>query len=181
MVFLVPVKLADFLPLTLLFGSLSLFHSIKQNGIYMKHLLLITVFIIIASQALYAQSSQEAEIRRLEQLEITSIQKGDTTALLKLWGKELVVNNPYGQIVTLPQILGFIRTGQIDYATVERKVENVSFIENLAVSMGKEIVTPEKNTNYAGKVVTRQYTNIWMKKENGWRMIARQATILSKE
>ena len=147
----------------------------------MKHVLFFIALITIAHFSSFSQNKEEAEIRRLEQLEITTVQKGDTTALLNIWATELVVNNPYGQIVTVPQIFGFIRSGQIDYSTVERKVEKVTFILNVAISMGKEIVTPEKKTNFAGKTVTRQFTNIWMKRKNSWRMIARQATIISAE
>ena len=147
----------------------------------MKQVLFFIAFIAFTHISSFSQSKEETEIRRLEQLEITTVQKGDTAALLNIWAKEFVVNNPYGQIVTVAQIFGFIRNGQIDYSTVERKVEKVTFIENIAVSMGKEIVTPEKKTNFAGKTVTRQYTNIWIKREHSWRMIARQATIISAE
>lgn len=147
----------------------------------MKKTLVLTVFIISFHFASFSQSKEEAEIRRLEQLEITTVQKGDTTALLNIWAKEFVVNNPYGQIVTVPQIFGFIRSGQIDYSTVERKVEKVTLVENIAISMGKEIVTPQNTTNNAGKTVTRQFTNIWIKRSDSWRMVARQATIISME
>jgi hypothetical protein len=147
----------------------------------MKNLLYLIAFTTIAHFSSFSQSKVEAEIRKLEQLELTTVQKGDTTALLNIWAKEFVVNNPYQQIVTVPQIFGFIRSGQIDYTTVERKVEKVTVVENIAISMGKEIVTPEKRTNFAGKTVTRQYTNIWIKRNNSWRMVARQATIISAE
>ncbi|WP_212004016.1 nuclear transport factor 2 family protein [Chitinophaga sp. HK235] len=129
----------------------------------------------------FAQSKVEKEIRNLEQLELATIHKGDTIGLLKIWSKDFVVNNPYGQIVTVPQIFQLIREGKIDYATVERIVDKVSFIEDVAVSMGKEIITPQNETAYAGKKVTRQYTNIWLKTKEGWRMIARQATIVSMQ
>jgi hypothetical protein len=147
----------------------------------MKHLLFLIAFTTIAHFSSFSQSKVETEIRKLEQLELTTVQKGDTTALLNIWAKEFVVNNPYQQIVTVPQIFGFIRSGQIDYTTVERKVEKVTVVENIAISMGKEIVTPEKKTNFAGKIVTRQYTNIWIRRNNSWRMVARQATIISAE
>jgi hypothetical protein len=107
------------------------------------------------------------------------MQKGDTTALLKIWHKDFIVNNLYGEIVTLPQIFGFIRSGKLDYSTVERIVDRVAFVQNVAISMGNEIVTPQNATEHAGKKVTRQYTNIWLKTKEGWRMIARQATIVS--
>lgn len=147
----------------------------------MKHVLFFIAFTTISYFSSFSQSKEEAVIRKLEQLEITTVQKGDTTALLNIWAKEFVVNNPYQQIVTVPQIFDFIRSGQIDYSTVERKVEKITFVENIAISMGKEIVTPQNKTNLAGKKVTRQYTNIWIRRNNSWKMVARQATIISAE
>ncbi len=147
----------------------------------MKKILSILIFCSIAPFALYAQSKTETEIRQLEQRELEAIHKSDTAMLLRMWSKNFVVNNPYGQIVTVPEILTFIREGKIDYSTVERNVERVTIVENIAICMGKEIVTPEKATENAGKKVIRQYTNIWMKEKGGWRMVARQATIVKIE
>ena len=145
----------------------------------MKTYFLFFASLFVMQSALFAQKNDENAIRKLEQLELATVQKSDTTALLKIWHKDFVVNNPYGEIVTLPQIFGFIRSGKIDYSTVERIVDRITFIQNIAVSMGNEIVTPQNATEHAGKKVTRQYTNIWLKTKEGWRLIARQATIIS--
>ena len=139
---------------------------------------LLTLFILVV-QFSFGQSKGEIEIRRLDQLESTSIYKADTTTLLKLWAKDYVVNNPYGEIVTVPQILGFIRSGQIDYSTVERVIERVTFTKNIAITMGHEVVTPQNMTNNAGKIVTHRYTHIWIKTKRQWHLTARQATIYS--
>jgi hypothetical protein len=145
----------------------------------MKTFFLFFASLLVMQSASFAQKNPEKEIRRLEKLELATMQKGDTTALLKIWHKDFIVNNPYGEIVTLPQIFGFIRSGKLDYGTVERIVDRVAFVQNVAISMGNEIVTPQNATEHAGKKVTRQYTNIWLKTKEGWRMIARQATIVS--
>lgn len=147
----------------------------------MAKMLFILSFCTLIQVCVSGQSAVEKEIRRLEQQEVTAIQKADTTTLLRLWSKDFVVNNPYGQIVTLPQILAFIREGKIDYTTFERIIERVTIIDNVAIAMGKEIVTPEKATEYADKKVTRQYTDVWMKIKEGWREVARQATIIHIE
>lgn len=136
------------------------------------------LIIFIFSQCyLFGQSKEDSEIKKLDQLEIEAIHKGDTTILLKLWDKNYVVNNPYGVIVTIPEILGFIRAGQIDYSTVERVIEKITFNQNVAITMGKEIVTPQNATSNAGKIITMRYTHIWMKTKGVWHLIARQATI----
>ena len=142
----------------------------------MKNLFLSIASLVIMQSTLLAQNKAETAVRRLEQLEIESIEKGDTTTLLKLWGDKYVCNNPYGVIVTVPQILGFIRAGEIDYASTERIVEKVTIIENIAISMGREIVKPQNNTPNAGKTITMRFTHTWIKNNGGWEMAARQAT-----
>lgn len=137
--------------------------------------LLTIVFLLLATES-FSQSRTETEIRRLEQLELEAVYKGDTATLFKLWSKDYVVNNPYNQVVTVNQIVGFIKEGKIDYSSVERIVEKVTLTQNLGIAMGKEIVTPEKATDNAGKKVTRRYTDVWIRTKDGWQLTARQAT-----
>jgi hypothetical protein len=143
--------------------------------------LLVGIALLVSAAPAWAQSAHQAEadIRRLEALEITTVQRGDTLTLRQLWHPAFVVNNPYNQIVTRPQILAFMRQGQLDYSTVERVVERVTLVDNLAIAMGHEIVTPQRATQFAGKVERRQYTDIWLKTNAGWRLTARQASIVA--
>lgn len=145
----------------------------------MKTLVGLSAALLLASAPAWAQSKDEPEIRRLEELEINSVQRGDTATLFQLWNQDFVVNNPYNQIVTRPQILAFIRHGQIDYSTVKRVVERVTVVDNVAIAMGQETVTPQRATEFAGKLETRRYTDIWLKTKAGWRLTARQASIVS--
>jgi hypothetical protein len=147
----------------------------------MLQLLGVGLALLVFAAPTWAQSRPqvEADIRRLEALEISTVQRGDTLALHQLWHPDFVVNNPYNQIVTQRQILAFMRQGQLDYSTVERVVERVTLVDKLAIAMGHEIVTPQRATQFAGKVERRQYTDIWLKTNAGWRLTARQASIVA--
>jgi hypothetical protein len=147
----------------------------------MTPLLGLGIALLVSAAPAWAQSppQAEADIRRLEALEITTVQRGDTLALRQLWHSDFVVNNPYNQIVTRPQIITFIRQGQLDYSTVERVVERVTLVDNVAIAMGHEIVTPQRATQFAGKVERRQYTDVWLKTKAGWRLTARQASLVT--
>jgi hypothetical protein len=147
----------------------------------MTQLLGVGLALLVFAAPAWAQSSPQAEadIRRLEALEITTVQRGDTLALRQLWHPAFVVNNPYNQIVTRLQILTFMRQGQLDYSTVERVVERVTLVDNVAIAMGHEMVTPQRATQFAGKIERRQYTDIWLKTNAGWRLTARQASIVA--
>lgn len=128
-----------------------------------------------------AQQSEETTIRSIENAEREAILKGDTTMLLQLLSPHVVVHNPENAIVTFDQIIKRIRNGKIDYSSFERNIERISFVENIAIVMGKEIITAEGVTTHAGKKVTRSFTNIWMKTEAGWKLTARQASIIAVE
>lgn len=146
----------------------------------MKSILLIGCISIIGITST-AQTADEKQIKELEQRELLALQKGDTTTLKTIWSKDFVVHNPMRQIVTIDQVFQRIKEGKIDYSTAERFVEKISFIENVAVSMGTELITPQNESDFAGKKVTRQYTNVWLRTKKGWRMIARQASIVSAQ
>jgi len=137
---------------------------------------LIALLILAMPKSASAQLNNDKEIRRLDQLEAASIKKGDTITLLRLWSTDFVCNNPYGYIVTPPQIIHFIKAGQIDYSSYERDIEKITFTANLAIVMGKEVVMPQNKTPGAGKTIRMRYTHVWIKTGKGWRLTARQAS-----
>jgi len=125
-----------------------------------------------------AQKNEEQEIRKLEQQESHAVITGDLPGLLNTyWSPKLIVNNPANIVVTRPQIVNLIKSGKIDYASFEKFIEKISIIGNTAIVMGREEVDPKGVTDNAGKKVIRRYTNVWMKIEGKWSLVARQATI----
>jgi hypothetical protein len=140
---------------------------------------LFTILLVTICLIVNAQSKSEQEIRKLESQEAAAMLKGDTITLTKLWSPGYVVNNPVNMVVDVPTIKWLIRTGKIDYTSFDRIVEKITFVDNAAIVMGREVTTPEKNTENAGKTVTRRYTDVWLKTKNEWRLIARQATNVS--
>lgn len=135
--------------------------------------------VLLFNAPVSAQLSPEAEIRRVEALEKEALLKGDTAMLRELMSPQIVVQNPDNNIIRFQDILSRIRDGKIDYGSFERIIEAVSFIDNIAVVMGKEIIEPRGETLHAGKTVTRRFTNIWVNRDKHWKLAARQATIVS--
>jgi ketosteroid isomerase-like protein len=140
-----------------------------------------TLFIccFLACGTVSAQSSAEAEIRRIENAEREAILHADTVALLRLMSPKIVVHNPENKIVGLREIINRVKEGMIDYETFDRLIEKVTFSNNTAIVMGKETIKPKGSTKNAGKTVTRRFTNIWLKEGDRWWLIARQSTIVS--
>lgn len=141
-----------------------------------KFIFLLFTFFVFTQTNIYAQTNSENQIRELENQEKEAILKGDTTTLFKLWSPNFVVNTPFNAVATIKEIKGFLSSGQIDYTSFDRIIEKITFTGDIAIVMGRETTTPEKNTQNAGKTVTRRYTNIWMKTKGVWLLTARQAT-----
>lgn len=131
---------------------------------------------------LCAQDSREAEIRRLEILERTSVLKGDSLPLFgKIWSDNMIVNTPANVVGTVQGTKAIFRTGNLRYLSFERDIEKITFNDNIAIVMGGEVLRPQGNQLHAGKLVTRRFTHVWMYKNSTWSIIARHATIIKVE
>ena len=136
----------------------------------------ISLFLVVNSSA---QQSDESTIRKLEEAEKHAIQKRDTAKLSNLMSRKIVVQNPENVVVGFRQIMNRIRDGRIDYSSFQRTIENIAFVNNIAIVMGQETLVPKGATKNAGSTVTRRFTNIWTKENDVWKLTARQATIIS--
>ena len=146
----------------------------------MKNLIVTLPWLLLFSYA-GAQSTEEAEIRRLDSVQKEAYFKKDTLMLFKLFSPNVVVHGPSNNIETLEDLLVRIRAGGSNREYYERTVEKVTFFENVAIVMGNEITKPTGIAANAGKIVKRRFTNIWQKNKTGWRLVARQSTIISVE
>jgi len=144
-----------------------------------KHALLITCLFLISTN-LFGQSNDEQEIRRLEKHWTALLDKGDTTSLLKIWSKDYVVNNPNGKIVTTQDIIALMKGGHV-FPAVERIIEKITFNQNIAIVMGKELQQPASMVTDLEEWIPRRFTNVWIKSENGWKMAARQSSEIIKD
>jgi ketosteroid isomerase-like protein len=136
-------------------------------------------FTLITTLA-FGQSNDEKELRQLEKHWTELLDKGDTTALLKIWSENYVVNNPYGRIVTPKDIVALMGSGH-KFPSVKRIIENITFNHDMAIVMGKELQQPENMTPNPDEWIPRRFTNVWIKSENGWQLAARQSSKVCAE
>ncbi|MGZ8558277.1 MAG: nuclear transport factor 2 family protein [Chitinophagaceae bacterium] len=137
----------------------------------------------ISTISIYAQGNArtEAEIRALEQTGAKAILNGDTNTLKQIWAPEFLVNTPRNEITgTRDSILLIQKAGMIDYSTYEKVIERMQFQENIVITMGHETLVSRNDTPAAraGQIYKRRFTNIWMKKNGQWQLIARHASII---
>ena len=143
------------------------------------HFLCWLLLVIGAHGRAFGQQALVAEITKLDNLEREAVIKADTVALLRLWSPDILINNPQNRISTRAQVLGRIRQGLLDYTSFDRTIEKLSILGDIVVVMGQEVLQPVHKADYVGKTVTRRFTNVWMQQAGTWRLVARQATIVS--
>ncbi len=140
------------------------------------------LFLTLTTGIVSAQDPREAEIKRLENLERESVLKGDSAALFdKIWSTNMIVNTPANVVGTAEGTKAHLRSGNLNYISFERNIEKITFNDNVAITMGGEIIKPQGRQINAGKTVSRRFTHVWLYKNNSWSIIARQATIIKVE
>ena len=137
---------------------------------------IVTVCLFFCSQYLFAQNAAvETEINNLEQNEVQAVLSKDTVTLKKLWDKDFVVNNPENKIVLAKSNPLDRPVLQNQRTSFTRVVEKIIINGNIAISMGRETVVSMNDASKTEQNVERRYTNIWMKKDVSWKLIARHA------
>jgi ketosteroid isomerase-like protein len=144
----------------------------------MKKIAIIMSLFFCGFHSLAQNRNIEEEIKKLEQMEVRAVLSKDTVALKKLWDRDYVVNNPNNQIVLAKSnpvdrpVLNMPRT------SFTRDVEHITVRGDIVFSMGSETVVPAGEDPKTGQLVKRRYTNIWMKVNGDWRLVARHANVI---
>lgn len=146
----------------------------------MKSFNLVLISSLLITTLVFAQSKDEIEIRRLEKHWTELLDKGDTNSLLKIWSKDYVVNNPNGKIVTPKEIVSLMKSGHI-FPAVERIIEKITFNQNIAIVMGKELQQPGDLTTNLEEWIPRRFTNVWIRNGKSWQLIARQSSEITRK
>lgn len=153
------------------------FHRMKNLILTIK----ISVFLLIPVGAAYSQSSPsnvEAEIRRLEDEQIEYLMNGKVSEMKKNWASDYTVNNPFN--VVQDAATGPIQSGVLTYSKFERNIEKVLLHDSVVVVMGSELVVPKTapkgSSHDTTQPVKRRFTNVWMRMDGKWLMIARHAS-----
>jgi len=138
----------------------------------------LTVFVpgMAAAQGAKQKAAVEQEVRRLDLAHADAVLRGDLAAMDKLWTKDFKVNNPFNEVDKADRI----RTGAVTYSSFVREPEAVLVHGDTVIVMGRETVVPKGDSPDAGKTINRRYTNIWMKREGRWRLVARHASVICR-
>lgn len=111
-----------------------------------------------------------------------AILEKNETVFESMFADDAVVNNPFNRIASKQDAVNNLKTGLIDYTTLERSVEYAATRgEHEVVLMGEETLTPVGKAKFANKIVRRRTTEIWSNVTGTWQLSLRQATIYSAD
>jgi ketosteroid isomerase-like protein len=106
----------------------------------------------------------------------------DVSVFESMFSDDAVVNNPFNKIATKQDAVNNLKTGLIDYTSLDRSIEYAAIRgEHEVVLMGEETLTPVGKAKFAGKHLRRRTTEIWTDVTGSWKLSLRQATIYSAE
>lgn len=127
---------------------------------------------------------EQARIRRsvaaIDDAECAAVLRGNEKDLDRVWAEDMIVNSPANQVTPVAAARERVRTKTgLQYRTFERHREATIVRSHSAVTMGYEVVVPKGNDPDSGRTIHRRYTNVYALEDDGWRLIARQATNIS--
>ena len=105
--------------------------------------------------------------------------KQDTVAMKAFYPEDMVITNPFGQMIDKKTMIERVKSGVIRYNKFEKTIEHFSMEgEKLAMVIGKEKVTstPDANRPDAGKPHERRFTEVWVLREGRWQRLIRHAS-----
>lgn len=145
----------------------------------MKKGILLSTMLCCVSILQAQNASIESEIRNLETEEHQAVLKKDTATLHKIWGHDLIVNAAMNRVVqATTNVSDRPVISQMSYSSFTREIEHIQVKGDVVFSMGSEVVVPVGNVPNAGQTVKRRYTNIWMKENGSWKLVARHANVI---
>ena len=95
-----------------------------------------------------------------------------------LLADDLAVNNPQNGISVRGATGQRNATGQISYARYDRVIEYAGLRGDMVLLMGEETVLPKPVGGASAHEMHRRFTDLWKKANGGWKLTARQATII---
>jgi hypothetical protein len=105
----------------------------------------------------------------------------DTNAMKLFYPEDMVITNPFGQLIYKKTMIERVKTGVINYTKFEKTIEHFAMEgTTVAIVAGKEKVTPSTTANRkdAGKPHERRFTECWVLRNGQWQRLVRHASNL---
>ena len=127
------------------------------------------------SSPAFAQDA-EKEINRLEDLRYEAMIKGDYATFDSIIADDWVYHQAGGTIATKASYIATLKSGDVKIKKAVRSDVKTRVFGDTAVVMGKTDV--DANIKGEDKTLHLMYLNVWAKRDNKWKLVARESTFL---
>lgn len=104
----------------------------------------------------------------------------DHAAFAALLANDLAVNNPQNSVSVRGATKQRNSAGQISYASYDRVIEYAGMRGGMVLLMGEKIVLPRTTDGTAARPVHRRFSDLWKRDAEGWKLTARQSTVVQR-
>jgi ketosteroid isomerase-like protein len=121
----------------------------------------------------------EKEVLHVEEERDQALQKRDVATLDRIYADELVFINTRGQLFTKAQRLADIGSGKVEYFAYKQGDYSFKVYGNTVVMTGRT----SSVVKFQGRLnqIPRQFTNVYIKTDGQWRLVAHQATPIAEQ
>jgi ketosteroid isomerase-like protein len=112
-----------------------------------------------------------------------AIMSHDASGVKAVWADDFIVNSPNNEVLNRDQVIAVMERDFLDYQDFQKHITFVGEKPEMTIVMGFDTMVPKKGPGAgkkgpgAGKQVMRPFTDVWTKRSDGWKLVARQATI----
>lgn len=135
---------------------------------------LLTIAGLLLATLSFAQSNTEAEVKALSKKRIHYLLENKVDSLATIYDQNSMTIHSNGMIKTTVEHLDDVRNGRPVYKSIEIGEATVKDFGNTAILVGKgvfKIAMNGQETSY-----NMAYTEVYLKRNGGWKLISRQST-----
>ncbi len=139
----------------------------------------VTGFILAALFALHpamATADPAGDVERMEQKRMLAILNADMPTLYAIYADDFFYNTSSGPSLTKSEYLPRYASGELKVNSADSEARDIRVYENTALVTG--IVHVNATIKGENKQLHLRYLNVWVKRANGWVLVARQGTNL---
>ena len=123
-----------------------------------------------------ATADPAGDVEKMEQKRMQAILNADMPALYAIYADDFFYNTSSGPSLTKSEYLPRYASGELKINSADSEARDIRVYENTALVTG--IVHVNATIKGENKLLHLRYLNVWVKRANGWVLVARQGTNL---
>jgi uncharacterized protein (TIGR02246 family) len=151
----------------------------------MRRIILLSLSVVVCACFLRAQESGsnnaiEKEILQMEEVQDHAIMQNDADTLEHIYAPDFAYVNQYGELIPREKVLAGFRSAKAKFSTPMKHDDiHIRVYGDTAVLTGRSTGT----FNYNDKVSDgpRRFTNVYVKRDGRWQLVAHQSTNVAKD